>query len=153
MSKKTVPQKGSTFTIVPKGASKKDAANAPTVQVVDVKPDGTVTVRKISGSYTTVTPRGSQHESISRSTGRHPFKGRIATTRVANLVTGLSKPLQEQTQKPKEVVRTGADLVAYWQREGLIGTRKDITDSSKYARQIREQAEQERQNRSSTDEN
>ncbi len=36
---------------------------------------------------------------------------------------------------------TGADLVAYWEREGLIGTRPDIRDSQKRARQIRRQAE------------
>lgn len=39
------------------------------------------------------------------------------------------------------VVRTGAELVAYWQSEGLVGTRPDITDSSAYARQLREQAQ------------
>ena len=36
---------------------------------------------------------------------------------------------------------TGAELVAYWQREGVIGTRPDITDSQAHARQIRHQAE------------
>jgi hypothetical protein len=36
---------------------------------------------------------------------------------------------------------TGAELVAYWQREGAIGTRPDITDSYAHARQIRHQAE------------
>ena len=36
---------------------------------------------------------------------------------------------------------TGADLVAYWEREGLIGTRPDIKDSQEHARQIRRQAE------------
>ena len=35
---------------------------------------------------------------------------------------------------------TGAELVAYWQREGVIGTRRDITDSQAHARQIRHQA-------------
>lgn len=38
--------------------------------------------------------------------------------------------------------RTGAELVDYWQIEGLIGTRTDITDSQTHARQIRERAEQ-----------
>jgi hypothetical protein len=32
---------------------------------------------------------------------------------------------------------TGADLVAYWEREGLIGSRPDITDSLEHARAIR----------------
>lgn len=36
-------------------------------------------------------------------------------------------------------VRTGADLVAYWERNGLLGTRRDITDPIAYARQLREQ--------------
>ena len=37
--------------------------------------------------------------------------------------------------------KTGAELVTYWQSEGLVGTRPDITDSPEYARRIREQAE------------
>jgi hypothetical protein len=36
---------------------------------------------------------------------------------------------------------TGAELVAYWQREGVIGTRADITDSQAHARQLRHLAE------------
>jgi hypothetical protein len=36
---------------------------------------------------------------------------------------------------------TGVELVAYWQREGVIGTRPEITDSQAHARQIRHQAE------------
>ena len=39
---------------------------------------------------------------------------------------------------------TGADLVAYWEREGLIGTRPDIKDSQKHAREIRRKAESRR---------
>jgi hypothetical protein len=35
----------------------------------------------------------------------------------------------------------GAELVAYWQRAGFIGTRRNITDSQAHARQIRHQAE------------
>jgi hypothetical protein len=37
---------------------------------------------------------------------------------------------------------TGAELVGYWQREGLVGTRPDITDSAAYAREIRAKAEE-----------
>jgi hypothetical protein len=37
--------------------------------------------------------------------------------------------------------RTGAELVAYWQSEGLIGSRPDITDSQQHARELRAQAE------------
>lgn len=36
---------------------------------------------------------------------------------------------------------TGAELVVYWQREGIIGMRPDITDSQARARQIRHTAE------------
>jgi len=38
-------------------------------------------------------------------------------------------------------VRNGADLVAYWRSEGIVGTRSDITDSQSHARTIRRQAE------------
>jgi len=37
--------------------------------------------------------------------------------------------------------KTGAELVDYWQNEGLIGTRPDIPDSQAHARSIRERAE------------
>ena len=37
---------------------------------------------------------------------------------------------------------TGADLVAYWEREGLIGTRPEIKDSLEHAQAIRLTAEQ-----------
>ncbi|WP_427156817.1 hypothetical protein ACQFX9_15505 [Aliinostoc sp. HNIBRCY26] len=37
--------------------------------------------------------------------------------------------------------RTGAELVAYWQSEGVINSRPDITDSQAYARQLRHDAE------------
>jgi hypothetical protein len=35
----------------------------------------------------------------------------------------------------------GAELVAYWEREGLIGTRPEIADAAEHAREIRKQAE------------
>lgn len=37
--------------------------------------------------------------------------------------------------------KNGAKLVEYWQREGVIGTRTDITDSQTHARKLRKQAE------------
>lgn len=37
--------------------------------------------------------------------------------------------------------RTGADLLAYWQGEGLVGTRPEITDAPSHARALREQAQ------------
>jgi len=35
----------------------------------------------------------------------------------------------------------GAELVSYWQKENLIGSRPDIADSQKHARELRERAE------------
>jgi len=37
--------------------------------------------------------------------------------------------------------KTGAELVTYWQSEGIINSRPDITDSQAYARQLRHDAE------------
>ncbi|MGA9774113.1 MAG: hypothetical protein WBV94_34095 [Blastocatellia bacterium] len=37
--------------------------------------------------------------------------------------------------------QTGAELVQYWQDEGLTGTRPDIADSQTHARQIRQRTE------------
>jgi hypothetical protein len=39
------------------------------------------------------------------------------------------------------VPRTGADLVAYWQSQGVVGCRPDIRDSQAHARGVRRQAE------------
>ena len=47
------------------------------------------------------------------------------------------KPSLENNALPKN----GAELVAYWKKEGLCGYRSDIVDSQKQARAIREQAE------------
>lgn len=41
-------------------------------------------------------------------------------------------------------INTGADLVAYWEKERLIGSRPDIQDSQKHAREIRQAAEERR---------
>jgi hypothetical protein len=38
-------------------------------------------------------------------------------------------------------VGSGADVVAYWRKLGLIGTRADIADSQTHARRLREDAE------------
>src|SRR6266851_8309925 len=44
---------------------------------------------------------------------------------------------------PEEEPRptNGAELVAYWQRHGLIGSRPDITDSLEYVQAMRRKAE------------
>jgi len=38
-------------------------------------------------------------------------------------------------------IATGADLIAYWEREGIIGSRPDIVDPSAHARRLRAEAE------------
>ena len=42
---------------------------------------------------------------------------------------------------PGPAPRTGAELLAYWEGEGLFGTRPDIVDSPAHARTLREQAQ------------
>ena len=42
---------------------------------------------------------------------------------------------------PGAMPRSGSELVSYWQGEGLVGTRAEITDSQKHARALRRQAE------------
>ena len=37
--------------------------------------------------------------------------------------------------------KTGAELVAYWENAGVIGSRSDIADSQEYARRLRRQSE------------
>jgi hypothetical protein len=59
---------------------------------------------------------------------------------------GLSLPeyairILAATTAAKDLPRTGAELVAYWQRERLVGCRSDITDSQQHARAIREAAQ------------
>lgn len=39
------------------------------------------------------------------------------------------------------IPKTGNELVEYWQSEGLIGMRSNITDSQRHARKIRSRAE------------
>ena len=40
-----------------------------------------------------------------------------------------------------DLPKTGAELVDYWRREGLIGYRPDISDSASHARRLRHKAE------------
>ncbi len=60
----------------------------------------------------------------------------------------LSLPLSEYILRVLSVrpivshrPKTGAELVAYWQAEGVINSRPDITDSQVYARHLRHAAE------------
>jgi hypothetical protein len=48
---------------------------------------------------------------------------------------------QERAKLAAHPLRTGAEILAYWQREGLLGTRPDITDPLEYAQALRRRAE------------
>jgi hypothetical protein len=65
----------------------------------------------------------------------------------------LGLPLTEyamrvlSTRQPTETApTTGAELVDYWEREGLIGSRPDIPDSLSHARALRAEAERRTRN-------
>jgi hypothetical protein len=42
---------------------------------------------------------------------------------------------------PRPAPGTGAELLAYWQGAGLVGTRAEISDAPAHARALREQAQ------------
>jgi hypothetical protein len=65
------------------------------------------------------------------------------TTEAARLGLSLSEYALRllATGQKRDMPKTGADLVAYWKAEGLVGTRTDIADSQVHAREIRRQAE------------
>jgi hypothetical protein len=42
-------------------------------------------------------------------------------------------------------LRNGADLVAFWNAEGVVGSRPDVQDSEAEARALREQAQRRRE--------
>jgi hypothetical protein len=50
-------------------------------------------------------------------------------------------PLSESWPEGEPMPTNGAEVVAYWERHGLIGTRPDITDSLAHARVLRREAE------------
>lgn len=45
---------------------------------------------------------------------------------------------------PAPPPKTGAEVVAFWQAEGVIGARPEIVDAPTHARRLREQAERRR---------
>ncbi len=54
----------------------------------------------------------------------------------------LARLFEDQpVEHAEEKQWSGADLVAYWEKEGVIGSRPDITDSQEHARAIRRKAE------------
>jgi hypothetical protein len=70
------------------------------------------------------------------------------STKLTDEAARLKLPLPEyalrllqSAQGAPESLTSGSDLVAYWDREGLIDTRADIQDSSEHARSLREAAE------------
>ena len=69
-------------------------------------------------------------------------------TELAAEAARLGLPLPEYALRllaggrgPTPALRNGAELLAYWQAEGLVGTRSDMADSSAHARNLREQAQ------------
>ncbi len=61
-----------------------------------------------------------------------------------SLLDGVS---DDQVAADAAAVRTGADLVAYWRKYGLMGCRRDIADPIAYARQLRERSQRPRYER------
>jgi hypothetical protein len=49
--------------------------------------------------------------------------------------------LLRSSAAPAKSPVTGSELVAYWKREGLVGSRAEIGDSSAHARSLREKAQ------------
>ena len=43
-------------------------------------------------------------------------------------------------------ITTGAELIDFWEREGVIGSRPEIRDSAEHARRIRSEAERRPRN-------
>lgn len=69
-------------------------------------------------------------------------------TELAAEAARLGLPLQEYALRilagargPSPALRSGAELLAYWQGEGLVGSRSEIADSPAHARALREQAQ------------
>jgi hypothetical protein len=69
-------------------------------------------------------------------------------TELAAEAAHLGLPLPEYVLRllaggraPGPAPRTGAELVTYWQGEGLVGTRPEIADGPAHARALREQAQ------------
>ncbi|MGH7202058.1 MAG: hypothetical protein ACREJB_15750 [Planctomycetaceae bacterium] len=63
---------------------------------------------------------------------------------------GLSLPdyavrLLAAARPLSEDVHSGAELVAYWQAAGVVGSRPDLTDSPAHARSLRQRAARRQQ--------
>jgi hypothetical protein len=69
-------------------------------------------------------------------------------TKLAAEAARIGLPLSEYAVRllaggfgPTTPPRNGAELLAYWQAEGLVGARSEITDGPAHARKLREQAQ------------
>lgn len=62
-------------------------------------------------------------------------------SRLGMSLTDYAVRLLASSRTSPTSVRNGADLLAFWQAEGLVGSRPDIVDSQSYARELREQAQ------------
>ena len=58
---------------------------------------------------------------------------------VAEYAVRLLAETRATDERPE--IATGADLVAFWEREGVIGSRPDIIDPAGHARRLRAEAE------------
>jgi hypothetical protein len=61
----------------------------------------------------------------------------LPLTEYALRVLASSRTPQSATDAPL----TGAELVEYWSREGVIGSRRDIEDPVAFARELRERSQ------------
>jgi predicted DNA-binding antitoxin AbrB/MazE fold protein len=64
---------------------------------------------------------------------------RVTVTIDENDVRTADEAEHDQPESPMPT--NGAELVAYWKKKSVIGTRPDITDSVAHARAVRRQAE------------
>ena len=69
--------------------------------------------------------------------------------RLSNEASQLGLPLSQyilhilsQSGRRESSPMSGAQLVAYWENEGVIGARGDIADSAQHARDVRRRAEE-----------
>ncbi len=65
----------------------------------------------------------------------------VEATRLGLSLSDYVVQMLTKDRSGSKAPKTGADLVAYWQAEGLIGTREPATDSATLARDIRRRAE------------
>ena len=65
----------------------------------------------------------------------------IEATRLGLSLPDYAVQLLTSASPRSSRVRDGASLVAYWQSEGVLGSRAEVEDSLLHARSIREEAE------------